>query len=279
MAGKGKTFSNNIDEQEVSLAIERFLVASVGQSWSPARVDLDSLPTGFRDLGAVVEDSVSVSAERTNFQLDAGLPQVRQFEETTAIDASVSFQLHSFSWRKLQYALGNYSAVSSATAMGTIASVTDAGVVTLSSTTPAASLSVGDHVVIAASGEEDFADATETQIVSIENDNKTYHFEPTLLVTPSDNDNVYKYDYVVQHFGTAKNTNYQLLGVADFTNGAQLIHHFPKVAPAASVNEEIRPDQNQRINLEFSAFGTTQSVQGNDELVTHMRYHFPKTGS
>jgi len=119
----GKTYANKISEVEVSLAIEQFLIADHTQAWAPARIDVDSPPAGFHSLGAVVEDSPKMVYKREKFSLETGIPMVTQFQTTMKMEGSLEATLHSNSWRKIQYALGNYSAISSATVVSTVTSI------------------------------------------------------------------------------------------------------------------------------------------------------------
>ncbi|GAF82357.1 unnamed protein product, partial [marine sediment metagenome] len=68
--------------------------------------DVDTPPTGFTALGAVVEDSVSVTGEREKFQLMTGIPSVEQFAAVTSMTARVEFSLHAISNTAIKYALG-----------------------------------------------------------------------------------------------------------------------------------------------------------------------------
>lgn len=278
MVASNKTFINQINEVEVSLAVERLLIAEFPQTWTPARIDLTSLPTGFVDLGAVVEDTPSFTVTRGKFQLDAGIPAVRQFEAVTALEGNFEISLHSNSWRKIQYAFGNFSAVSSASLISTVASVTDRNTFTLTDTTISDTLTVGKQITLAVAGEEDKADAVETRITSITSDLLTYFVSPTPIKTPAVADSIYTYGIVRQHVGTSQIRQHVLLGVADFIDGSQVIHHFFKVTPGEEFAEEIRPAENERIPLSFNAFGVCVSdVAGSssDELVIAQRVFIP----
>lgn len=269
-----KTYNNNIDEVEVSLAIEQVLVATVEQSWTAGRVNMDSLPTGFRSLGAVVEDSPQLTISREKFQLQVGLPRVLQYEALIGVGGNFQVQLHSNSWRKLQFALGNYDAVSTPTAVTSIASVTNRTTITLATTS--GSLPVGRQIWIASSTvTADYADAIETRVVSIAANGLDYYLSPTPAKTPTDGHYVGYYSNVIQYFGSNKIKQYQILGVADFTDGVQVIHHLYKAVPADEFVEAIRPTENGRIPLSMNLLGVSQSVQGEDQLVVGRRIYIP----
>lgn len=272
------SLANEINKVEVSLGIERLLVAGTGVSYTPSRIALPALPTDFRDLGAVVEDTPTFTGTREKFELDTGLPRVRQFESTVAVGGTLALSLHSNSWRKIQYAFGNYTPSASATIVTTIGSVTDRNTITLATSTT--SLPVGTQFIISTTTLGlDYADAVESRVASIESDTLTYHLSPTPISTPTAGDFVafYGVGYVDQYWGTSKTTKYQLLGVADFQDGSQVQHHVFEAVPADDFTESITPEENGRIPLSFNAFGVTKSVQGNNELVVVARYFFPGT--
>ncbi len=276
------TFENNINEVEVSLAIERLLAAPFPQAWTPARIDLDSLPTGFVDLGAVVEDTPSLVATKTKFNLDVGIPAVRQFEAVVGLEGTFEISLHSNSWRKLQYAFGNVSPISSTTECSTVASVTDRNTITFANTSDVESLPVGAQFTIASSSNQfDKTDAIETRVSSITDDGLTFFLDPTPIRTPAANDVVGYYEYVQQFSGTIELPKYVLLGVADFIDGSQVVHHMFKASPGEEFTQEIRPTENYRIPLSFDLFGVSRTdIPGitGGQLVLYRNVYFPTTG-
>jgi len=270
------TFENLINLTETSLAIQRLLIAPFPTAWTPARIDLASLPTGFSDLGAVVEDSPSFSVTRSKFQLDAGIPAIRQFEAVIGLEGSFEVALHSTSWRKIQFALGNLTSTASATIVTTIASVTNQNVITLATTS--GSLPVGRQFVIATNTPGfDSADAVETRVGSVASNGLTYALAPTPVHTPTAGQYVGIYDSVCQFVGTTCLKQYVLLAVADFIDGSQAIHQFFKVTPGDEFTLEIRPSENMRVPLSFNALGVSQSVPPltNQQLVIARLCYFP----
>jgi hypothetical protein len=123
-----RSYNNAIAAHEVSVAIERFLIAPYPQTFTPARIDLGNLPAGYIDLGAVVEDSVTVTMSREKYQLITGLPRVIQYQAIMGVTGKIEFSLWSNSYHKVQFALGSgwhtYSGVTttSITTLTTIAS-------------------------------------------------------------------------------------------------------------------------------------------------------------
>jgi len=277
-----KTFNNEINGVEVSLGIQRLLIAEHPQSWDPnvnGRIDLENLPTGFIDLGAVVEDTPSFAVTRSKFSLAAGLPSVIQFQAVVGMEGSFEAALHSLSWRKVQYAMGNVSAISSTTLLSTIASVTDRNTVTFANTTDVESLTLGRQFTIAAvEAEFDKADATETRVASIHADGVTFSLLPTPIHTPSVNDVAGIYDVACLYVGTTKIREHVILGVTDFLDGTQVVHHFFKMTPGEEFTEEIRPTENARVPLAFDAFGVVRNdIPGisSSQLVLARRCYFP----
>jgi hypothetical protein len=274
-----KSYVNGVDEREVSIAIEQFLIADYPQSWTPGRVDLTegSLPSGFRHLGAVVEDSPTLRVSREKFTLKTGIPAVRQFETIVGLDGSLEVSLHSTSWRKLQIALGNLTAVSSSTLMSSILSVTSASVFTMS-TSPTSPVTIGDQVVFSTAANVDAIDTNETilkSIVTADSTLTTWYVSPALTLIPSTNWNMYRYEEVRQFYGTATNREFTLLGVADFIDGTQIVHEFPRVQIAGDFERNIRPGENLRLPLSFNLFAVTRAVRGNDELILCQESYFP----
>lgn len=274
-----KSYNNPVDVNEVHLGIEQLLIADYPQAWSPGRINVDSPPAGFVNLGAVVEDTPTFSVERETFDLETGLPMVLQHQEVTRLSGQFTVSLHSNSWRKIQYAFGNYAAVASYTIVATITSVTNQYVVSFASTTDVESLVVGRQYLLGSS-ESALATAAgyETKVASINSDLLTVSFDPVPIRTPTVNDIVTFYSYQELFVGTSQIRDHVLLGVVDFTDGQQVVHHFFKVQPAGSFEEAITPQENERISLTFNAFGVNRSdVPGasSDELVVARRVHIP----
>lgn len=269
-----KTYNNTLNQVEVSLAIERLLIANYPTTFTPARVDLDSIPAGYSDLGAVVEDTPVFRYGREKFVLEAGLPKTRQFERVTMVSGQFQVNLYSKSWRKLQYALGNYTAVSSATIVSSITSITsDRLTITLGGS--GFSGNVCAQLVIAVSTPAfDAADAIEVKVSSITT--------PTIITVdeplPSSivaGHFVGKYTRVEQVFGSNKIRYYSILGVADFVDGSQVVHEMRKVTPSDTFEEGIRPDNAHSIPLLFDASAWEATIDGCTQQLIAKRHYFP----
>lgn len=276
-----KSYVNAVREDEVSLAIEKFIIAPYPTTFTPARIDLTpgALPTGFYDLGAVVEDTPSLTISKELFTLSTGIPAIRQYEVLTGLDGTVEFSLHSSSWRKLQVALGNYTAVSSATLLASVLSVTNANVFTFTATLTSA-MTVGDQVTIARTSTLNDIDQPETVIRSIVS--KTDSLLSVYCVpafplgsSPSTAYNLYSYPYIEQTYGSAIQREFTLLGVADLLDGTQIVQEFYRCRPAGEFTREITPEQNVIIPLTFNLFGVNKTVRGAQQLVLAREFYFP----
>lgn len=275
-----RAYANIVNPVEVSIGIQRLLIGEYPQTWSPARIDLDAPPTGFYDLGAVVEDTPSLKVSREKYQLETGVPMVLQFEATQKVTGTFECQLHSNSWRKLQFGLGNYTAASSYTELGSVTSVNAANAYTFAGTVIASGIAVGQTVVFAsASNKLDNPDAFETRVTSTAlSTNATFYFDPppTSATSIGTGWKMATYEYVKQVYGSSRIKYYSLLGVADFIDGTQVVHYVKKASPAAEMVEEIRPQENQRIPLNFNFLGQETTINSIIELVVGERYYFPK---
>lgn len=274
-----RSYNNDINPIEVSIAVEQLLIAPYPTNWTPGRIDLGSPPAGFFHLGAVVDDTPSLKTTKEKFELKGGIPSVTQYEVTTGLSGSFDLSLHSNSWRKAQYAMGNYSAVSSTQLITGIASVVNEYTIVASAVT---SLVVGQQYTISTTARFDAPDTAESVITDINTVTKVVMLSPTPITTPTTAMVLGKYDYVKQAIGTSKIQQVTLLGVADFIDGVQVVHHVVKARSAADTTEELRPGQNQRMPLSFTMYGVNRSdVPGSsgDELILAYRYYFPKSGT
>lgn len=276
-----KSFVNAIREDEVSLAIEKFIIAPYPTTFTAARINLapGALPSGFYDLGAVVEDTPTLTISKELFTLSTGIPAVRQFEVLTGLDGTVEFSLHSTSWRKLQIALGNYTAVSSATLLASVLSVTNAQVFTFPNSLTSA-VTVGDQITIARTSTLNDIDQPETKVSSVITFNASLlsvYCVPAFPLgsSPSTAYNLYTYPYVEQTYGSALQREFTLLGVADLLDGTQIVQEFYRCRPAGEFTREITPEQNVIIPLSFSLFGVTKTIRGSDQLVLARELYFP----
>lgn len=202
----GKTYNNQLRQHEVSIAVEKFLIAAYPTTFTLARVDINSPPAGFFDLGAVVEDSPSIRYGRSVYKIETGIPRTVQYEQVVAVSGVVEFAIWSNTFFQAQFALGNASSITTITTIASGSSVT-------------------------------------------------------------------------QYLGTGVLKEYTLLGVADFLNGSQVIHEFPRVAPSADFAEAFRPGDAARIPLAFECKSTIATLGTCEHLIVGKRHYFGPDGS
>jgi hypothetical protein len=273
-----KTYENLIFEREVSIAIENLFVAPYPTTWTATPVaDILDPPSGFTWLGAVVEDSPSVTVSRDLFQLQTGVPRVLQYQAVTTVAGRFECQLYSNSPRKVQYALGNVDAhnvLSAPSSPVAISSVTDKYTVTLTAS-PAVDWAVGDFIVTALTTNTLAISQNEAQISSINGANVTVG-TPGFPNTPTTSHEAGRIAAVKSPFGTNQIKQYTLLGVAEFIDNVQIVHKFDKVSPSAEYAEQVRPDDVGKITLGFDAFGISNADYGGSYLIVGERFWFPK---
>jgi hypothetical protein len=280
-----KAYENPIIEREVSMAIERILVAPYGTTWSPTViVGLDNtvLPPGFRDCGAVVEDSVTATWTREKFQLKGGLPRVIQYESVLGVDGRLQAMLHSNSPRKMAYSLGNLDPINTwAGSPTTITSVANNTQISVSSAT---GFRAGDTVLLSTPG------AANLEVCDIEADISSisgttlYFSAPGPGLFPTTSLVAAKLTSVKQAVGTSQIKLYTILGVADFIDGVQLIHYIPKAASGGEVQEGGRAGENWRQPVQWDIYGTSRQGfwppssinSAKSELVLAERWWFPR---
>lgn len=204
----GKTYTNVLSQDEISLGITRLLAAPQDTSWTPARVDISSPPASFVDLGAVVDDTPKLTVDRDKFEIRTGIPRVLQYQQIVALDGKMEAQLESKDYSKVDYSLGNTDPDTSSWA-----------------TTPASD------------------------------------------------------DYVIQYLGTRQLKEFVLLGVTDFIDGTQVVHHLQRAKPGGTFEEMYRPDQEGRVNLNFDLLATETYISSVAELIIGTRYQFGPDGS
>lgn len=273
-----KSFNNVVVKREVSLAIERIIVAPSTQVWTPGRVTLDNtaLPTGFKDLGAVVEDSVNLTTSRELFELQTGLPRVLQYSAVVGVSGLLEFQLHSFSPRRMAYALGNVDPVAE---VNTIFTISNTDVPTLTQVVLATTHGIvaGDVIVTSATSPGLLTTDNEAEVTSVSSLTLTLT-SPGLLALPSTGWFVSKLKQIAQPFGTSKVKEFHILGVADTIDGFQVVHDLQKARPAAGdMQDAFKPTENGKVQARFQLLGYQTSRYGADtELIVAERFWFPK---
>jgi hypothetical protein len=191
----GKSYDNAIIEAEVSLAIERLLIGPSTATWDPStgKINISSPPAGFVDLGAVVEDSPTLTVTREKYQLKLGLPKALQYEAIIGVDGEMTCTIYGKSNDVAKYATG-------------------------------------------------------TSIVSIGTQGTRIAYGKTTL------------------------SKFALLGVADFTDGTQVVHYFKEVSLKPEYTENIRPDEVGKLNVGFDAYSHISTIHGSERIVGERVY-------
>lgn len=263
----GQTYLNQITTQEVAIAVEQVLIAPFPTTWTPAKIadPVDNPPAGFRNLGAVVEDSVTLTITREKYQLKTGIPKNLQYEAVIGLTGMLEATLIARRGRFAGYALGNVLPVNMivTTPATGISSVTNRGTIT---TSAAQVWVVGDLIV---------ADTTTPGLITSEADayvssinGTTVVFSPAFPNTLTTSNFLVKATGQRNPFGTSKIRQFHVLGVADFIDGVQVVHDFQKCDATGDWTEQFRPDQEGRMNIKFEGLGYTANTY--DSSATHL---------
>jgi hypothetical protein len=266
-----KTYQNLIQESEVGLAIENILIAPYGTSWTPGKIDISSPPSGFTHLGAVKEDTATLSVTRSKFQLKTGIPQALQFEAVMGLDGKFGIVLYARSSRKLQYALSNVSptniGITNHTTITTASATTvqvasigslgpNMGVIT-AATTLGLDTTDSDNVISA------FGTGANTLVATMKFAFSTVPTGTLASITGTS-----------LPYGTAILRKFTILGVADFTDGVQVVHFMKKVAASGEMTEEIHAGDVVKVPLQFDLYATTTTSYGGTENVVAERFYY-----
>jgi len=279
-----KSFSNPIITREVSISLERVLMAPSGTTWSPTRVDLtpgsSQFPAGFRDLGAVVNDQTQLTITREAFQLQAGIPAILQYEAILALGGRLRAEFHSLSVRKMAYVLGNVDPINMFEPASTVSS-TIAPSSTIVVITSASSILPGDVLIAASTTLALLTTDNEAQVDPINytaGNNTIILREDGFPTQPFTGWFVAKLTAAHQPYGTSKVREYAIIGVADFIDGPQIIHFFKKarVAPV-EITETYIPSQNARLpgNWDLLGYEDSSYDSSTTHLVIGQRWWFP----
>jgi hypothetical protein len=284
-----RSFGNVIIKRDVSLAIETFLIAPSTVTWSPTRIQSlanTALPTGFRLLGSVVEDSVTLTFTKELFQLQVGLPKILAYSAVIGISGRVEAQFNSFSQRVMAYAMGNVDPVNSFSTIYLTAGTSIIGLsdnTSLISNTPGfGGIIVGDVVITASSTTALLTTDNEAEVNSIGTGANTlilYFTSPGFPTKPETSWFFARLTMVALPAGTSKQKEYHIIGVADTIDGFQIIHDIQKArVGAGDMQDAMRPTENGRIQARWELFGyTTSRYLPDTELVVAEKFWFPKT--
>src|SRR6266446_4324722 len=229
-----KSFNNAITTRNVSLAIEQLLIAPATQVWTPGRVTLSNtaLPTGFRHLGSVVEDSVALTVTREMYQLEVGIPRVLAYTAVTRVIGRLEVTFNSFSQRQMAYAMGNVDPVNSVATIYTTYDATVANYTQIEANTPGfGGLAIGDVLIASATSPGLTTTDNEAEINSIgtgADSLQIYFTSPGFPTQPSTGWFFAKLTQVAVPAGTSKIKDFHILGVADTVDGYQIVHDMQK---------------------------------------------------
>lgn len=280
------SYTNAIDTREVSLAIEQVLIAPFGTvTWDPSsgRINVASVPAGFVNLGAVVEDSPVLTITREIYSLKTGLPKVIQYQALMGLGGSFDFSLYSRSPRKIQYALGNAAPLNILGAQTTVASVfaSSLTVVVASIAPPAAGAwlvtnasSAGTPGLQQTDNEAMVASATTgTSFTTITFASAANYFQTAPIVGQP----LAQLISVINPFGLSTLRKFHVLGVADFIDGYQVVHEFRQVQNSGEFKEQISPKDvaHTPIKYELLGYATSRYPGMTNELIVGERFWFP----
>ncbi len=289
----GKSYLNIVVDKEISIGVEQLLIAPFPTAWTPTKIFDPELvpPSGFRNLGTVVEDSVTMSLTREKFQLRTGIPKNLQYEAIMGVTGILEASLIARRGTLAYFGLGGLPpAAPLPVAIFQVMSVLSQSVIVCSSMPPAWITSLQVGMLFTAGESSSPAPNDELNIINdaylIEweelvpfPDGITFTFSPGFPNTVVPGDVIYDQDYQQQPFGSNRITKFHLLGVADFIDGVQIIHDFPEVTASGEWTEEFRPDQEARIPVKFEAQGFTTTTY--DSSVSHLtvgeRFWFSET--
>lgn len=286
MAGD-RSFGNVIITRNVTLAIEQILIAPSSQTWTPTKLASlanTSLPTGFRHLGAVVEDSVTLTISREKFTLLTGLPKVLQYSAVTGVSGRMEAQFHSYSNRTMTYANASVDAVNFVATIFPLWTTTSQFNTALVITTNwGTQYVVGDVLLTSTTTPTILSTDNEAEVNSVgvlagANSVNIYFTSPGFPDTPNTSWFVAKLTGVVVPAGTSKQKEYHIVGVSDSIDGYQLIHDMQKARGAAGdMQDAMRPTENGKVQARWELYGyATSRYLPDTELIVMERFWFPK---
>lgn len=81
-----------------------------------------------------------------------------------------------------------------------------------------------------------------------------------------------------QYLGTKNINEFALLGVADFINGAQVIHELGRCSPADDWQESFKPDAAGQVPMSFDLLGYETTLGSCTELIVGKRHYISSAG-
>lgn len=280
------TYANLITPQEVSLALEHLLIAPYGTAWTPGRVTVDAPPTGFIHLGAVEDGSPQISINKEAYSFSTGIPSALAYQAITGMSGSIAMTLHTFDAYGAHLASGGLPPVLQANTASNktwlmLNSPQTRTTLVVSLGASAAPIRVNDMVVTdttaAINNSRQYAWVT---AVSSDTGVNVLTLEGTgLPTTPTIGNPIYPVAYSQFALGTSIIPKFAVLGVADFINGAQVVHYAAKAQPTGEWGEALRGGQHVMVPISMNLFGYTVSTPYSSagQLVVAERYQFMPT--
>lgn len=268
-----KALNMTVDTSKIRIGSVRLFIGDVGTVFdSSAAFNVDTPPTGWRDMGATAEDT-ALEATKEIFSLKTGQLRTTKYQAVIGMEGKLSATLHEFDVDKVADAMGSarpFNVLRAAPTASTIDAVTSASEIDLD-TGMGSNFTVGDKVVVAA------ADAltTSPNVAIIEEiDGDTLTFASALPALPSAADLVQKVNARKNAIGTTTVAKKALLAVHDLVGGAQYVYHFPTVS---AIESGFKPNlaegrENVKLPIAFAAYGVAD--QDFNDTVVALQYEF-----
>lgn len=269
----GKTFVNQLVLEEVSMALQHMLVAPYGTAFTPGRVDVSSPPAGYIHLGAVVDDSPVVQFQKQKYQLFTGIPRILQYEVVMSLTGEIAATLIATSNFKSYMAGGgvapqHYPVVAHSTAAPVVTSTLIGRASVTVNTTDG--FIVGQLVVTDSSPligktlNQAYVTSIGTGTVYLSTDGFPF--------IPVAGQPIFAVGLDSYPLGTKQIPYWSLLGVSDFLNDAQVVHHFKRATPRGQWQEQLRVGTEERLNMTFDLHGFVDNSLS--ENIVGYRYSF-----
>lgn len=276
------SYTNVVTPQEITLALEHFMIAPAGTALPVGRVDLDSPPPGFIRLGAVADDSPTISVTKQKYDLSTGIPSNLQYQAVVGMQGQLQAVLHTFDPYAAYLAGGGLPPYllpkTSASVYGTVAnSATNTRTTVYVASSGSATFAVNDLVVTAASTALNTSRnyAWITAAASTTGAAWTLTLQGAgLPFTPTVGDPIVSVAMSRFALGTNILPEFRVVGVADAINGMQIIHDCQRARPTGEFGEALRNGAHLQMPISFDLFGYTVSTpySSSGQLVLSERF-------
>lgn len=277
-----KTWHNEIQPEEVSIALEHILIAPEGTAWTVGRIDVSSPPGDFIYMGAVQEDTPQLTINKDIYRLMTGVPRVLQYQAVVGVSGELVMTFHSNRGSRVYASLGGLKHYHQATSpWAVVNSVVSRTELLVTSTAGVGGLAVGDLAVTDTSANitGTFNEAFVTSIAAMTGNTLYRVFFANgggFPVLPVVSNPIYEVAHVRNALGSKVLPFFRILGVGDFLNGSQVIHDFKKATPRGQWVEQLRNAADARVPAIFDLFGYSVDTPytSTDELIVGERYWF-----